>query len=55
MQLVSYLVNGEPRYGAAVDGGVVDLTQAARTEMSGPAEPDRQGRLWKLRARWSPA
>jgi 2-keto-4-pentenoate hydratase/2-oxohepta-3-ene-1,7-dioic acid hydratase in catechol pathway len=27
MRLLSYLVNGEPRYGAAVDGGVVDLTR----------------------------
>lgn len=26
MRLLSYLVDGEPRYGAAVDGGVVDLT-----------------------------
>jgi 2-keto-4-pentenoate hydratase/2-oxohepta-3-ene-1,7-dioic acid hydratase in catechol pathway len=27
MRLVSYLVEGEPRYGAAVDSGVVDLTK----------------------------
>lgn len=26
MHLLSYLVNGEPRFGAAVAGGVVDLT-----------------------------
>ena len=26
MRLLSYLVNGEPRFGAAVAGGVVDLT-----------------------------
>jgi 2-keto-4-pentenoate hydratase/2-oxohepta-3-ene-1,7-dioic acid hydratase in catechol pathway len=26
MRLLSYLVNGTPRYGAVVDGGVVDLT-----------------------------
>ena len=27
MRLLSYLLGGEPRYGAAVDGGVVDLTR----------------------------
>ena len=27
MRLLSYLVDGEPRYGAAVDGGVIDLTR----------------------------
>src|SRR5437868_7351355 len=27
MRLVSYLVEGEPRYGAAVDSGVIDLTK----------------------------
>jgi 2-keto-4-pentenoate hydratase/2-oxohepta-3-ene-1,7-dioic acid hydratase in catechol pathway len=27
MRLLSYLLNGEPRYGAAVAGGVVDLTR----------------------------
>ena len=27
MHLLSFLANGEPRFGAAVAGGVVDLTQ----------------------------
>ena len=27
MRLLSYLLDGEPRYGAAVEGGVVDLTR----------------------------
>jgi hypothetical protein len=35
MRLVSYLVEGEPRYGAAVDSGVVDLTKRL-----GPKCPD---------------
>ena len=35
MRLVSYLVEGEPRFGAAVAGGVVDLTQRL-----GPKCPD---------------
>ena len=35
MRLVSYLVEGEPRYGAAVDSGVVDLTKRI-----GPKCPD---------------
>src|SRR4030095_3860558 len=35
MRLVSYLVEGEPRFGAAVDSGVVDLTQRL-----GPKCPD---------------
>ena len=35
MRLVSYLVEGEPRYGAAIDSGVVDLTQRL-----GPKCPD---------------
>ena len=27
MRLLSYIINGEPRYGAAVDGGVVELSR----------------------------
>ena len=27
MRLLSYLVNGEPHFGAAVDGGVVELSR----------------------------
>jgi 2-keto-4-pentenoate hydratase/2-oxohepta-3-ene-1,7-dioic acid hydratase in catechol pathway len=34
MRLVSYLVEGEPRYGAAVDGGVVDLTKRIGRDFS---------------------
>ena len=34
MRLLSYLVDGEPRYGAAVDGGVVDLTKRIGREFS---------------------
>ena len=35
MHLLSFLANGEPRFGAAVAGGVVDLTQRL-----GPKCPD---------------
>ncbi|MEH2527963.1 MULTISPECIES: fumarylacetoacetate hydrolase family protein [unclassified Bradyrhizobium] len=34
MRLVSYLVEGEPRYGAAVDSGVVDLTKRIGRDFS---------------------
>ncbi|UPK00499.1 fumarylacetoacetate hydrolase family protein [Bradyrhizobium sp. 170] len=34
MRLVSYLVEGEPRYGAAVDSGVVDLTKRIGPDFS---------------------
>lgn len=34
MRLVSYLLDGEPRYGAAVDGGVVDLTRRIGRDFS---------------------
>ena len=34
MRLLSYLVDGEPRYGAAIDGGVVDLTKRIGREFS---------------------
>ena len=35
MRLLSFLANGEPHFGAAVAGGVVDLTQRL-----GPECPD---------------
>ena len=34
MRLVSYLVDGEPRYGAAIDSGVVDLTKRLGRDFS---------------------
>ena len=34
MRLVSYLVEGEPRYGAVVDSGVVDLTKRIGRDFS---------------------
>jgi len=34
MRLVSYLVEGEPRYGAAVDSGVIDLTKRIGRDFS---------------------
>ena len=34
MRLLSYLVDGEPRYGAAVAGGVVDLTKRIGRDFS---------------------
>jgi len=34
MRLLSYLLDGEPRYGAAVDGGVVDLTKRIGLDFS---------------------
>ena len=42
MRLVSYLVEGEPRFGAAVAGGVVDLTQRL-----GPKCPDLRSLIAK--------
>ena len=34
MRLLTYLVDGEPRYGAAVDGGVIDLTRRIGRDFS---------------------
>src|SRR5215218_77674 len=34
MRLLSYLVDGEPRYGAAIEGGVVDLTRRIGRDFS---------------------
>ena len=54
MRLLSYLADGEPAIGAAVDGGVVDLTQRI-----GPEFPDLEGliarrRRWQTRGKWRP-
>jgi len=34
MRLLSYLLDGEPRYGAAIEGGVVDLTRRIGRDFS---------------------
>ena len=34
MRLASYLLDGEPRYGAVVEGGVVDLTKRIGRDFS---------------------
>src|SRR3954452_4817486 len=34
MRLLSYLLDGEPRYGAAIEGGVVDLTRRVGRDFS---------------------
>ena len=41
MRLLSYLLDGEPRYGAAVDGGVVDLTRRIGRDFSDRESADR--------------